>query len=196
MGAWDFAEQEHGSDFVRFSVLRDGQSVSWLEVIEAMQRDATFGSALSEVILSSDFDQLFWETIPVDIERCGEPFEFALVRAGLGSGADSSAFAEFFDAVTTVATFENLSGSAVLVSPAPMSDAADRSFLKPFLATAPTSQVQELWRAVGAAVLGRLSDQPVWVSTAGGGVPWLHVRLDNSPKYYSCDEFRVWPPAI
>ena len=26
---------------------------------------------------------------------------------------------------------------------------------------------------------------PTWVSTAGGGVAWLHVRLDSAPKYYT-----------
>ena len=29
-----------------------------------------------------------------------------------------------------------------------------------------------------------LSDQPLWVSTCGLGVYWLHVRLDSFPKYY------------
>ncbi|MGI9175867.1 MAG: DUF6940 family protein [Rhodothermales bacterium] len=29
----------------------------------------------------------------------------------------------------------------------------------------------------------------MWLSTAGGGVSWLHVRLDSRPKYYAavCD---------
>ena len=25
---------------------------------------------------------------------------------------------------------------------------------------------------------------PTWLSTAGMGVSWLHVRLDSQPKYY------------
>ena len=31
----------------------------------------------------------------------------------------------------------------------------------------------------------RVNEIPVWLSTAGGGVAWLHVRLDDRPKYYS-----------
>jgi hypothetical protein len=31
----------------------------------------------------------------------------------------------------------------------------------------------------------RVSTTPVWLSTAGAGVAWLHVRLDDRPKYYS-----------
>lgn len=31
----------------------------------------------------------------------------------------------------------------------------------------------------------RVGTRPVWLSTAGAGVAWLHVRLDDRPKYYS-----------
>jgi len=37
----------------------------------------------------------------------------------------------------------------------------------------------------------RLSSRPVWLSTAGGGVSWLHVRLDDRPKYYHHAAYRV-----
>ncbi len=30
----------------------------------------------------------------------------------------------------------------------------------------------------------RVGDRPTWLSTAGHGVAWLHVRLDTRPKYY------------
>ena len=34
-------------------------------------------------------------------------------------------------------------------------------------------------------LLPKRGDAPTWVSTAGGGVAWLHVRLDSAPKYYT-----------
>ncbi len=39
-------------------------------------------------------------------------------------------------------------------------------------------------------VLGMISDRPIWLSTAGGGVAWLHVRLDSTPKYYGYAPYR------
>jgi hypothetical protein len=36
----------------------------------------------------------------------------------------------------------------------------------------------------------RVSAKPVWLSTAGGGVAWLHVRLDDRPKYYAHAPYR------
>jgi len=44
---------------------------------------------------------------------------------------------------------------------------------------------EALWRAVGAAAREAAKrDDPTWLSTAGTGVPWLHIRLDARPKYY------------
>jgi hypothetical protein len=45
-------------------------------------------------------------------------------------------------------------------------------------------------RATGAAVAARLSARPLWLSTSGLGVAWLHVRLDSRPKYYSYAPYR------
>jgi hypothetical protein len=33
--------------------------------------------------------------------------------------------------------------------------------------------------------------QPIWLSTAGMGVAWLHIRLDERPKYYSHKPYAV-----
>ena len=34
------------------------------------------------------------------------------------------------------------------------------------------------------AMDSRVGARPIWLSTAGHGVAWLHVRLDSRPKYY------------
>jgi hypothetical protein len=35
-----------------------------------------------------------------------------------------------------------------------------------------------------------MGEDRVWLSTAGAGVPWLHVRLDDAPKYYGHAAYR------
>ena len=34
---------------------------------------------------------------------------------------------------------------------------------------------------------------PVWMSTSGAGVSWLHIRLDSRPKYYQYRPFAASP---
>jgi hypothetical protein len=64
------------------------------------------------------------------------------------------------------------------------------SFLKAFSAAEGTiDMIHQLWIAVAKHVMGfaELKDgaERLYVSTHGTGVPWLHIRLSDTPKYYS-----------
>jgi hypothetical protein len=107
---------------------------------------------------------------------------------------DLSAFAEHLDGTTSpVITFPNLGGDAVLVVPSPVGDLSAYGHLAAFVRQAPAAQRAALWLAVGNAMGERVSERPVWLSTAGAGVPWLHVRLDDRPKYYGYTGYRTPP---
>ena len=54
-------------------------------------------------------------------------------------------------------------------------------------------QRHELWRRVWQVMMQRLGAAPLWLSMAGMGVSWLHVRLDLSPKYYGFPDYRARP---
>ena len=76
-------------------------------------------------------------------------------------------------------------GDATLVVPSPRGPDAAYGHLAAFVRGASEAQNHALWEAVGEAVEERLNQRPLWLSTAGGGVSWLHVRLDARPKYYA-----------
>lgn len=57
----------------------------------------------------------------------------------------------------------------------------------------PQGDAVKLWRCVAETMLRRLSGRPLWLSTAGAGVAWLHVRVDPVPKYYAYPPYRVAP---
>ena len=52
------------------------------------------------------------------------------------------------------------------------------------------AQADRFLRATGEAVLEQVGSQPLWVSTSGAGVYWLHLRLDSYPKYYTYAPYR------
>jgi len=107
---------------------------------------------------------------------------------------DTEAFRSHF-AGEEVATFRNLGGDAILIAPSPDESTRTYPHLAAFLQKAPARQVRELWRSVGRAVCDALSDQPIWLSTSGLGVAWLHIRLDSSPKYYQHQPYKHRPAA-
>ena len=101
--------------------------------------------------------------------------------------------------------FTNLGGDATLVAPVDWSPTSSPSkysscygHLANFVRGAPEQQVLEMWKTVGGVLRDKLlasmestaACKPLWFSTAGTGVPYLHFRLDSTPKYYRYDAFR------
>jgi hypothetical protein len=68
--------------------------------------------------------------------------------------------------------------------PAPRADRAHYGHLAAFVRGAPPDQVDAFWAEVARAARSRVSSEPLWISTAGLGVAWPHLRLDSRPKYY------------
>lgn len=177
----------------RTTLERAGAPASYRAVIDAWQRDPAFCAWFNDLLVASSFTAFRWETPPITSSTNDRPFEFVLLDSpSLDRPAQQSDFAEHFDAqpTTDVLTFENLGGDAVLVVPRPLANDDAYVHLAAFVRGAPREQQLALWAAVGRAMAARLSARPVWLSTAGAGVAWLHVRLDDRPKYYGFDEYR------
>ena len=65
-----------------------------------------------------------------------------------------------------------------------------------FVRNAPSSHADEFWQSVGTAMLLRLSERPVWLSTSGLGIYYLHMRLDSRPKYYTHAPYRQFKSGL
>lgn len=163
-------------------------TLSFREVIDLWCESSGFRSRFTELLKSSPFEGFFWETPPVRAATLDQPFDFVLVDGPplTRLTPDQSPFSEHFAShgPVQVLTFPNLRGDAVLVVPAPTGDEKAYAHLARFLHSAPEGQIDEFWRCVGVAMRERVSEAPVWLSTAGLGVSWLHLRLDSRPKYY------------
>ncbi len=171
----------------------DSSPVTYAYVLHRWQDNVDFRSMFIGVLVDSPFAAFRWETPPITLATASRPFEFVLLDSpGLASHPDRSAFADHFDKAgeAGVVEFPNLSKDAILVVPCPNGPITAYGHIGSFVRQAPAVQVHELWAAVGAAMQRRLSAVPVWLSTAGAGVSWLHVRLDDRPKYYGYAPYR------
>lgn len=54
-----------------------------------------------------------------------------------------------------------------------------------FVRLALPAHIHALWRCVAHTVRLALSERPIRLSNAGGGVSWLHVRVEPVPNYYA-----------
>ena len=125
------------------------------------------------------------------------PFECVLLDSpALARKPDPNAFAEHFGNAAPneiVLAFPNLGHDALLVVPCPNAEPSIYGHLATFVRGAPEPQKHSLWELVGKVMEEKLGPVPVWLSTAGAGVSWLHVRLDKRPKYYGFGPYRNLP---
>jgi hypothetical protein len=186
------ARSEQISHGLMFAVDVDSRPATFAEIVSAWQTDAGFRTFFNALLAKVPFAAFRWETSAVITSTVGKPFEFVVVESdGLARRADQNAFGEHFHgAAGSVVTFANLGGDAILVVPCPIAEPSIYANLADFVRLAPEPQRDALWQSVGEAMARRIGAAPVWLSTAGAGVAWLHVRLDNRPKYYVYGPYR------
>jgi hypothetical protein len=192
---WKSRLHQIDSQTTQTTLADDSGALSFGQVIDLWQSSEEFREFFTAAITECSFDAFFWETPPVTKGTLGRPLEFVLVASASLARLkpDPSPFRSHFSSrpSESVLTFPNLGGDAVLVVPAPVVDDACYTHLARFLRDAPSSQVDAFWRSVGSAMQDRVSGTPTWLSTAGMGVSWLHLRLDSRPKYYRYERYKT-----
>jgi hypothetical protein len=180
----------------KFTIVRDDAPLPYSEIVQLWRSDAGFRTFFIALLADCPFPAYRWETPPVTSATIDRPFEFVLLRSeALDRAVDPTAFASHFTDGDDVVTFPNLGGDAVMVVPCPVVADSIYGHLASFIRNAPPTQVHHLWQSVGDAMQQRLGTRPVWLSTAGMGVSWLHVRLDSRPKYYGYAPFKQVAPS-
>jgi len=185
-------ERLSGVNGQRFELRIAARRATVTDVLRGWEHDEAFRSFFNSLLAGSPYRAFRWETPAVTSATLSQPFEFVLLDSpGLARSPDPQPFVEYFQhARDSVAVFANLGGDATMVVPTPVASSDAYGHLAAFTRLAPESQRDALWQAVGKAMVERISETPVWLSTAGAGVSWLHVRLDDRPKYYGFAPYR------
>ena len=193
--AWTHQHSTHPSGAIITQLTQDGRPATWREVALGLVEVPSLREALTAGIVAAPFAHVFWECAPLTPARADQPFATALVDAAAHAHTRASPRdfqGHLAKGGAPVVRFPNLSGDARLIVPRPLVAHEHYGDLSGFLRGAPATQVHALWRAVGEEVSTHLllETSPLWVSTAGLGAPWLHVRLDSRPKYYRFSSYR------
>jgi hypothetical protein len=189
---WQPHAEELANGCITKVYLKD-RPVTFVETLVGWQHDALFRKFFTGLLADAPYSAFRWETPPITTASATRPFEFALINSPeLEVEPDPDAFAEHFTAGARddVVSFTNLNHDAILVVPAPIDRPSIYVHLGAFVRNAPESQQHALWRLVGWVTESQLGTKPIWISTAGAGVPWLHVRIDSRPKYYRHTPYR------
>lgn len=185
---WTFETYRVSATVICAVVRERGATMPFADVVNMWNSNAKFRDWWSESLRVIAFEAFCWEIPPLTRTSMSKPFECAFVECpGLVyAEIDGRPFAEYFESKSqdSAVLFKNLGGDAWLVAPCPIDEKANYAHLAAFIRTASAIQLSEFWKVVGSAINQRIGNAPIWVSTAGLGVSWLHVRLDSYPKYY------------
>lgn len=149
-----------------------------------LQSDPGFRTSFADLLREAPFPAYFLELPVCSPAHGANPAELVLVDSPALARvrADHAPFDKVFARHSgQVVTAPNLSGDATLVIPRPP---GDWPHLAAFVRAAPAARVDAFFAAVGTACLEWPAERPLWLSTSGLGVYWLHMRLDARPKYY------------
>jgi hypothetical protein len=194
---WSATTQKLNPQVTKTTLNANARPLSFSETIDLWCANQEFRTWFTALLSASPFDAFFWETPPITNATLHSPFEFVTVEGPSLSrlAPDPSPFAANFETQESkdMLTFPNLGGDAILVVPAPIADHSCYTHLARFLRNAPRAQTDALWASVGHAAKSLISSRPTWLSTAGLGVSWLHLRLDTRPKYYRFEPYTKPP---
>ncbi|CAN0272180.1 unnamed protein product [Ectocarpus sp. 6 AP-2014] len=132
---------------------------------------------------------VFWETSRMHnggLSEFKQKTTPASKHLPLSTRADSSAFAQHVRGKKSTVAFQNLGNTATLVAP-PHRPGSNKNYshIATFYKHASPGEIKDLWRTVAKEVEKKMKKgESVYVSTHGTGVPWLHVRIESTPKYY------------
>jgi len=175
----------------------DGIALSYRLVIDLLMKDAYFRLFFNKMLADVPYEGYFWEMPALTLRTLESDFECVCVESAAFNHliADASSFARYFSGLPEgrlCAVFNNLGLDAVLISPSKASGNTRCAHLAHFSRFASSVYRDQLWLQLGETLMEKMSDQPLWVSTSGLGVPWLHIRIDTSPKYYAHTPYKAY----
>lgn len=191
---WEIRTQAISSG-VRIELFLNGTPLTYHEFFSLLENDADFAAWYTETLAGCNFEAFFWELPPLTADKLGNGVEFVIIESALLAGfrPDPLPFESQFELQqgSDVISFPNLGGDALLIVPTPIGSVESYTHLAAFLRTAPGDQVRLLWKVTAQTLSENLRRTPRWLSTAGLGVSWLHLRIDTHPKYYNFSPYKT-----
>lgn len=160
--------------------------------LELLRDSEEFRSFYNDFLAGCNFKAFFWENKPMTEDTLNHTYECNLINSRFLAerSPDAQTFSRYFSDKKSVVVFPNLGKDARLIVPSPQTEDSVYTHIGSFVRNADKNQVDEFWRITGQETLQSIEGDPLWLSTSGLGVFWLHARIDSVPKYYQTNDYK------
>lgn len=188
---WKLLEIRSSKNCKTIGIQEDGTKITNQKFLELLKGSSSFRDFYNRQLANCDFEAFLWENKPMTENNMGQPYECTLVHNTYLSrcSPDRHTFRQYFDPDQQAVVFLNLGGDARLIAPCPQSDSEYYTQIGTFVRNAPHEQMDALWQLTARQMLDTIGTEPLWLSTNGLGVSWLHIRIDRRPKYYQTQKY-------
>jgi hypothetical protein len=196
-------EEKMFSFFIKANILNNqgieivftnsGKEMTFRELFFFMKdQPVKFHLLLKEAVLSLDYPAVYLEFPKLSDLKLSTRNTCVIIKAPelVNTRSDPEAFN--IDCKDKVCKIENLSKDAFLIIPN-LESTNDYGHLYKFLMNCNDEQEIRLFWKTSAETIFRQLDiwGNIWISTSGLGIPWLHLRISRTPKYYHFKSYTV-----
>ena len=184
---------ESSERLIRFAIHQANQNLSFREVFQKWQEEEAFIHFYQKSLLQFGFEAFFWEHPALTTELLEKDYECAVRKSKSLQKRmqDEAPFKEYLDQPQNYVEIPNRKKDSLLIIPTHLGDTVNHTHFGKFIQTVPAPQLVQLFQKIGFLALERIhTETPLWLSTAGLGVSWLHIRFDQRPKYYKVQAFK------
>ncbi|CAA6801635.1 MAG: Unknown protein [uncultured Aureispira sp.] len=184
---FQYIEKVLAKNTFQFQIKQADLLLTFEQVILLWKTSKDFRLFYTQMLREVPFAAFFWENQAITNATLQQNYTFVIVgtTAFNGKKPNPKPFQAYFLAQKEIVCFPNLDKTARLIVPSPNSVKETYTHLGNFIRNAPYRQIDAFWEQIGLEMEQGISEQPLWLSTSGLGVYWLHARLDQRPKYYT-----------
>lgn len=177
-------------------VTNKGNQLLFSDVIQLMiKQPLLWHNLLKNVIINTENAGNFMEWPKLTHLSLKNPFHAVFLPSNELAFTIPNPKAFNMDNQEKVIVIKNLSRDTMLVIP-DLNSSKNFAHLTTFMIEVDEREDKELieqyWKAVGETIkteIEKNGKNGTWVSTSGLGIPWLHMRISQSPKYYHYKEY-------
>ena len=181
--------------------------ITWGSFLEKMKEDNAIFK-FNQELAESPHKAFLFECNPIRYEKLDETkFEYTLISDKIldKKSANPSAFSKEISTAHKKGErsthFLNLGKNARLIIPSNLDKKTKTkqfAHIARFVREASKEDILSFWKTVFTSLKNELQEkhkknpnQWTWLNTHGHGVPWLHMRVDSRPKYYSHSPYKT-----